>query len=589
MGLSASQARLLNLTARLSDLELHAQQISNSKIRLAMNGAEASEEYERALDKEELFIRTGVNSDGTAAEQDLSYFNLTGVNSPLLTQYGLCDTNGRILVTQQEAGAFKQANGSVEDFCDLMGAPTTITYSNSSGVTLTQTQYDAAGQAYQDAEKALNDYGQNNGNPHVQGYTSDGNWAYSTQTSGSTPVTYSDPEVFASLVSSGNSFNNAATYSTGSRQATYSPDGSSSESTALCFYQGGGDPASAASSLTSVISQITSNASDAIKGVLQGKLGGSYNNISGQIDSAASTASTNTQSYYNNQLMNKQNYDGDDLDNVETIKDVQGTNQVWDDTHGNHEYYIDLSQVVKTFLANFDAAYASSSGAPDPSSYSNEITNGATNRPATSGLEFIGVTAQNETYNSTDNPDNIEYLTPAAGETTDSVKAIYDPLLATYKETKAYYESFNIKNVTKSEHTDYYTNLYNKMVDGYFTESDEADTLNNPAWTQAQILNNNLVLYKCTKDQDSGKDDMTWKSTEWNNCNDIEEQSDSSYTARAEAKYEAEMADINSKDKRFDLELKNIDTEHEAIQTEVDSVKKVIDKNIEHNFKMFQA
>ena len=35
MGLAASQARLLSITARLSDNELHSQQISNSKVRLA--------------------------------------------------------------------------------------------------------------------------------------------------------------------------------------------------------------------------------------------------------------------------------------------------------------------------------------------------------------------------------------------------------------------------------------------------------------------------------------------------------------------------------------------------------------------------
>ena len=35
MGLSASQARLLSITARLSDNELHSQQIANSRVRLA--------------------------------------------------------------------------------------------------------------------------------------------------------------------------------------------------------------------------------------------------------------------------------------------------------------------------------------------------------------------------------------------------------------------------------------------------------------------------------------------------------------------------------------------------------------------------
>ena len=45
MGLSASQARLLSITARLSDNELHSQQIANAKVRLADQTQEASTEY----------------------------------------------------------------------------------------------------------------------------------------------------------------------------------------------------------------------------------------------------------------------------------------------------------------------------------------------------------------------------------------------------------------------------------------------------------------------------------------------------------------------------------------------------------------
>lgn len=49
------------------------------------------------------------------------------------------------------------------------------------------------------------------------------------------------------------------------------------------------------------------------------------------------------------------------------------------------------------------------------------------------------------------------------------------------------------------------------------------------------------------------------------------------------------MNDIEAKDKRYDIELKNIDTEHQSLQTEYDSIKSVIDKNVERNFKMFEA
>ena len=57
----------------------------------------------------------------------------------------------------------------------------------------------------------------------------------------------------------------------------------------------------------------------------------------------------------------------------------------------------------------------------------------------------------------------------------------------------------------------------------------------------------------------------------------------------AELKYKLITERLAAQDKIYDLQLKNIDTEHNACQTEIDSVKKVIDKNIERSFKIFDA
>lgn len=59
--------------------------------------------------------------------------------------------------------------------------------------------------------------------------------------------------------------------------------------------------------------------------------------------------------------------------------------------------------------------------------------------------------------------------------------------------------------------------------------------------------------------------------------------------------YEKKIADINAKtekiqqqDRTLELRLKQLDTEQEALQTEMEAVKKVIDKNIESTFKTFE-
>jgi hypothetical protein len=44
---------------------------------------------------------------------------------------------------------------------------------------------------------------------------------------------------------------------------------------------------------------------------------------------------------------------------------------------------------------------------------------------------------------------------------------------------------------------------------------------------------------------------------------------------------------IQSLDKGLELQLRRVDTQQQAVQTELDAVKKVIDKNIELTFKVF--
>ena len=68
---------------------------------------------------------------------------------------------------------------------------------------------------------------------------------------------------------------------------------------------------------------------------------------------------------------------------------------------------------------------------------------------------------------------------------------------------------------------------------------------------------------------------------------DITEQTDSAAIAIAEAEYNAAMNKIENKDKMYDLELKNIDTEHNSLETEYESIKSAIDKNIERTFKIY--
>lgn len=132
----------------------------------------------------------------------------------------------------------------------------------------------------------------------------------------------------------------------------------------------------------------------------------------------------------------------------------------------------------------------------------------------------------------------------------------------------------------------YYEHIFEEMKNcGYVVESDE--NMASEDWLYGQLKDNQLVLEKYSRNANSGKGGFVGISVSTDTS--FVNSSDQNAITKATAEYNYEMGKINAKDKRYDLQLKNIDTEHNAVQTEVDSVKKVIDKNIERNFKMFDA
>ena len=103
--------------------------------------------------------------------------------------------------------------------------------------------------------------------------------------------------------------------------------------------------------------------------------------------------------------------------------------------------------------------------------------------------------------------------------------------------------------------------------------------------------------YAGGKNSDEYKKDMSiWlayeKDYDYNAAYDV---ATDMYNAEQQ-EYEKSYNDINSKiesihekDQVLELQLRQLDTEQETIVTELESVKKVIDKNIENVFKTFQS
>ncbi len=87
--------------------------------------------------------------------------------------------------------------------------------------------------------------------------------------------------------------------------------------------------------------------------------------------------------------------------------------------------------------------------------------------------------------------------------------------------------------------------------------------------------------------QEDPNGDKGWSDFEWQASSRVNEVLDTSDDAAAEAKYEAAMKDIQKKDKLLELRLEQVQTEESAIETEIESIKQVISKNIEDSFGTF--
>lgn len=128
----------------------------------------------------------------------------------------------------------------------------------------------------------------------------------------------------------------------------------------------------------------------------------------------------------------------------------------------------------------------------------------------------------------------------------------------------------------------YYRNIYNQMLTcGYYTEANEADTIKDSKWFEEQLKKGNLMLkYYSAVDKNFVQTSITEDDA-------IQEVKDDRQLGMIEAKYTQDIAAIEKKDQKIDLELKKLDSEHSALQTEYDSVKSVIDKNVEKTFNIF--
>lgn len=125
----------------------------------------------------------------------------------------------------------------------------------------------------------------------------------------------------------------------------------------------------------------------------------------------------------------------------------------------------------------------------------------------------------------------------------------------------------------------FYDALFNRICLNGWTENDK---VNDKDYMQELIKNGQAFI-------SSMSDDGFYYQGNYAADRTILEVADDEAIARAQAKYNTEKVRIEYKENRIDLKMKNLDTEISALTTEYDTTKQLVSKTVEKSFKRYEA
>jgi hypothetical protein len=96
-----------------------------------------------------------------------------------------------------------------------------------------------------------------------------------------------------------------------------------------------------------------------------------------------------------------------------------------------------------------------------------------------------------------------------------------------------------------------------------------------------------VVMQRVANDNIDSDVNYNWKEIIYTDASELTIETDDKAIAKAEVVYEDKMRQIEAKDKRYQLEINKLDSEHNALQTQIDSIKGEVAKNIERSYKTF--
>ena len=578
MGMSASQARLLSITSRLTNNEFRSQTITNSKLRLAEKSAEASDAYLEALGSKELMYMN-YNDNGESSKISLTPASLYDY-APMKNQYLIQNSLGKFLLSNTDINNYEKSD-------DLINFLKCYDLVND---TIVNNYYDELKQYKSDKEKYDKDYA-----IWLDKYNK---WKKAQ----SEPSLYDD---FVAIM--GTSDNPKSCYSTALNSG---PDNVNCYVHVLAhMLEWPGDETCSNTNFETSIGTNVQLDTDDIKLAAMHELAKSanYKAISDAINDEEKYLCDRDDEYIP-PYRNNGNFDEDKknnlktkLDNGETLteRDILLSDYKYNETTGEFtvksikQKAIDLLYVLKNngstpyrFLSNqnevWDTLVNFTDG--DLRGLQAEDPGEIDPPPIPPKKPTVGILVKDQEksqwytnlWHAMNGSDTSNTVDPINFDNDDGYLAeLSDDIKREYR--------FMVENATKdAKQTNY------EMLDINLNSSAE--------WLEFALEHGVVSLVQAqyyNPDEDSNKtanvnaDGFKWNHIIYTSARDIVSQDDQQAIAIAEINYKNTLKEIENEDKKFDQDLKRLDAEHSALQTEYESIKEVISKNTERSFKAF--
>lgn len=533
MGLAASQARLLMLTARKDDIEGQLMRLANTKLTMARRSAAIAREYTDALNTQKLMFNNGTK------DVDVTYGNLVNANAQCMitNSYGAVVLNDGLWSALGSPADGSQISNSDSNAKAFIAKAAGV---SENSIDLSTLKSNTAPQKNDKAAPV----------PTKE-------------------VTYSDSDIFGYLNDKYQANAEAPMKDFFGNDHYYSPDGITPNSggantASFCFWQGtsgelDNQKSTIATALKGGLNTMMDDASEALKSLP------AFSGLS--IDSYIALAKKETTNYFVNQLMTNVIVDGNENEYWETAKYANNSCNIFDNGVGGdndsnkHELIIDPNQVIKLFLNFFDDACNGSLNDSNVKDYYKKdqqtTSRGIKDHYQIDGHDrYYNFKKVDSVARDGDNGEDVVIHVPTTGSTDKTT-----PTPATPAQAMAYYyglfqqicQNGWVHDSAVGTNKDY---LQGQIQGGCYY----VDHYSNGAWSNYSL----------------GASDSP-----------ITSQDDEAAQKQAEAKRDADKDEIDYKEKIIDVTMNDLDTERQATTTDIDSVKKIIDKNMDM-FKFMQ-